>query len=34
MAFDVVGDPVDTSDPTWNTDYNGLPLAPSETHAA
>ena len=31
MAFDVVGDPVDMSDPTWNRDYNGMPLVTSET---
>ena len=31
MAFDVVGDPVDMSDPTWNRDYNGMLLAASET---
>ena len=30
MAFDVVGDRVDTSDPTWNRNYDGLPLVASE----
>jgi FtsP/CotA-like multicopper oxidase with cupredoxin domain len=30
MAFDVTGDPVDTSDPTWNRSYDGLPLVASE----
>ncbi|MFB9378545.1 multicopper oxidase family protein [Kineococcus gynurae] len=31
MAFDLSDEPVDTSDPTWNRNYDGFPLAPSET---
>jgi len=30
MAFDLVDTPIDKADPTWNRDYNGYPLAPSE----
>ena len=30
MAFDVTDAPVDTSDPTWNRNYDGRPLASSE----
>jgi FtsP/CotA-like multicopper oxidase with cupredoxin domain len=29
MAFDVVGDSFDKNDPTWNRDYNGFELNPS-----
>jgi len=30
MAFDVTDEPVDTSDPTWNRNYDGYTLANSE----
>jgi FtsP/CotA-like multicopper oxidase with cupredoxin domain len=30
MAFDLVDAPVDKSDPTWNRNYDGYPLADSE----
>lgn len=31
LAFDLSDEPVDTTDPTWNQNYDRYPLAPSDT---